>query len=1069
MMWQLFGYRSLAVSFGLLALPFAGAARPCSGDESGDRCAPAAKSPTPMPPATNEARLLILARKPRQAADCLRSRLAETPRGDERSILRWYLTLAENAANVSNGGRPARLHVSFTRTDRDSDSYFRLLAHGAGHEGFAPPWWTLLGWPLAAIGSTVPSGGASLAEVADFFIRAKKDCDADPSIENKIRLSTWSLLFAELAAEDPALGIWTTALDAFELGSDTLAEIDADIDQDPSIEERISMAPELAMRLDAARVRQPQIEKRQRLARGQERQRLEQLRRIVHAYRDATHEFALFNIYSIEGNQDAAQASTLIAMKSLAVIGEIVSERNDAHLFDDEPGTDQTANLSALTAPPEPFSADTISLIKGFQSLADYYLAHSGGKTNVDLLRRARAWAKAALGDDPALELPSAPSGADPSSPLGHYALALACEALGRAKLAPAPASTKARQDAEDDFSEARAHLARALELIAAKENGGAARSAFVQKLQTANERLRKPAVFLAAADRLMQQGEPRAAWELLREAQERNADGAVWLARADFGRRARIDHEQLLAEFDDAVKSTIVDGSSPMTVLTRAKLMLDHVWRGLGADDAVGVEAGKLKAEASSAVATLRVARASASDDARMTAQLDAYLGIALAYQTILARTTDDAIAAEAYRLARDASAALAILLGKEDSPAEQVKLREALVASRLAQGHLALAILPDYRDEPLLAFSAAFDEAAKLPFAQADVKALGSPLLGAISRRPGEAGNILGREERHRREMMTRFVEAAFTLEFGSAAAAVNQMGQAVDGYDAADAGNESEPDAARLLAEADGVDSKIALTESMRAFKALASVAAGHADAALADIVRAIVPNSTINAGNAIDGPIIELATNRVQSPLSSYALALALESTLDSMSPRDAEAILARSRQAQLGQRRTTELLKSLRLAARYPHLVELTAQMDRRLSSPAYFSERAAKLRQRGDVDGALSELRSGLRRHPASADLWQAYANARLAGLKREKRDADFDDLLAEIDAAAASGLVPEFQRQVIRGAVHEEQRNERPALDAYLKAMRAAADGEQRIFAQSKASALRARLAVTR
>ena len=89
------------------------------------------------------------------------------------------------------------------------------------------------------------------------------------SIEKQIRLATWLLLFAEFATENRDLSLWSGEVDSFQEGAGLLAEIQRAIDKDPAIEKRISAVPVLAMRLDAARVRKDQTEKRQQLARGE--------------------------------------------------------------------------------------------------------------------------------------------------------------------------------------------------------------------------------------------------------------------------------------------------------------------------------------------------------------------------------------------------------------------------------------------------------------------------------------------------------------------------------------------------------------------------------------------------------------------------------------------------------------------------------------------------------------------------------------------------------------------------------------------------------------------------------
>jgi hypothetical protein len=92
-----------------------------------------------------------------------------------------------------------------------------LLSRAGGKKVPSLSWWLLLS-PRTALLTAIAGGSENpVGEVAGFLSKAKQQMADDASIENEIRLSTWSLLFAELLAESPDLGLWSGAVDAFVL------------------------------------------------------------------------------------------------------------------------------------------------------------------------------------------------------------------------------------------------------------------------------------------------------------------------------------------------------------------------------------------------------------------------------------------------------------------------------------------------------------------------------------------------------------------------------------------------------------------------------------------------------------------------------------------------------------------------------------------------------------------------------------------------------------------------------------------------------------------------------------
>lgn len=97
---------------------------------------------------------------------------------------------------------------------------------------------------------------------------------------------------------------------------------------------------------------------------------------------------------------------------------------------------------------------------------------------------------------------------------------------------------------------------------------------------------------------------------------------------------------------------------SDPRASLVRSKIELDRFWQRLVEKNADGNSAGELREAIMEVIKLLRSARASAPDDPAISAQFDAYLGIALAYDSMVSGKPKDASAKEGYHLAREALA---------------------------------------------------------------------------------------------------------------------------------------------------------------------------------------------------------------------------------------------------------------------------------------------------------------------------------------------------------------------------------------------------------------------------
>ena len=452
-----------------------------------------------------------------------------------------------------------------------------------------------------------------------------------------------------------------------------------------------------------------------------------------------------------------------------------------------------------------------------------------------------------------------------------------------------------------------------------------------------------------------------------------------------------------------------------------------------------------------------------------------NAFLALAIAYNAMIARSdaNTEGRLKEGYRLARDAAAALEVQLKKPSDGAQELAGREALIASRLALGYLSVRVLPDYRDEAMLAFAAAFDEMAKLPFLQADVKLLGSPMIAAVARRTGEAGTKLAMEERRQRQAMTLCAEAALALHFGQPTAAAEQMKAAVRATEEGIPNQQTErlPSAAQLLNQADGFEAKVALRDSMHAFKALTDVAAGRRQEALRECLGVLVPESLPTAQQEASGAMSEAlliqAVSRIQSPLLGHALAVSLDACCDDVpvGPNPQREVFVR--QAKAAQKRTGDLFASLPFQSRYPHVATMNQETGKRLATPDYYLESAAAFRRRGDLAGATGHLEEGLKRHSNSPELWRALLEVQLEQAQKGGGTAEeYNRVIGRLAIAEQQKLLTDYLVNYYRGAIYERMGKLAEALAAYEKALAQATAPADRIRARSKAAALRTRIA---
>ncbi|MCX7401523.1 MAG: hypothetical protein NTY87_00090 [Planctomycetia bacterium] len=863
---------------------------------------------------------------------------------------------------------------------------------------------------------------------------------ANGSIIDRVRLMSWLLLAGELVVEadtgTPAAGLLRNAVQAFDEGFEILSDVEKAIADDPSQESLLTSNADnalIAMRFDAVRVRQVAIKKREVLAKEKEFERLDALRELIAAEKAVMGQIGRLSMATMDRDWSGAKKAGESALEQISLTQGIARQKRDYYLLDEPKVVDTNDQWKAIEQPIGPISTDIVSSVKVLMGMAAARLAETqfaaqvaGLRANEDiqpqadkeiatLLDAAESLIKRAtekVADDQA-------DGFDPANAIAPYVRGLIAETRARLatyqQLGDATA-VKGEADRRQEAIKAYEALKPALE----KWGADVTASYLIADAQRRLVAISGAAPAREAATSLSRSGKPAEAWVVLGNAAEVHASKDVAVDRADAARRGRMASDAALAELDRAVASRMIPNADLAAAIARAAIVLDEVGTSLAKrENARPIEVAKkpLEEKLQPVESALRSAIDGLPADAPSRPRGWAWLALCLAYRSQVA---DDANASSNYvketqRLAQDALFELSKARPEKD--AWDLSYVEAVVAAQLALGHAAAKALPSHRDESRIAFAAAIDNATSLPFADADFRMLGSPLLAALAAGDSGGGVKLAQEERSLRQMMTRFVEASFALRFGSPEQAASQMAEAVTLGNSATDEREAQFDASTELSRADGFDVHISLPDSIRAFAALSQITAGQPEAALRTLVEITSPGAKIPPGDdwlvsPAGQKLVGQVLSRINSPLAGYAVASALESVVDRV---DLSRVVETQPLLELAiraQKQTESLLSATRVAGRYPHIQELNLQLARRLSDPDFHRKQAAAAIETGNVPGAISGLRAALRRQPKESSLWQmlftlhvnqlaiAYSDDKAAELREELAIATRFDLL---------------------------------------------------------------------
>lgn len=883
------------------------------------------------------------------------------------------------------------------------------------------------------------------------------------AISDQVRLATWQLLLGEYAAAHPEISLPTTAIDALDAGRQGLARVEALIDESPELEDEISADPSLAIRLDTVRVRTVAYRRREELAREQEVQRLHHLRKAVSSYRSLSESLMRWQMHHELGDAPQTLAAAKEALRQLEAVYEVVNSRRDYHLFDDEPAINGSGEFAVVEIAPAPYSTDALSMLKSLQGLAYFSLLHAHAKDDVKLLRRAQTWASAALHDsDGPLEVPA---GADQNNVLAKWVLALVEEADG--DLLAMSADPSERSKAAKHFAEARKLL---------KET----EAACVQKKVDADAKLRSdvaerltalesPEPLVARARALIAVGDIESARRCLDAASRRHRTASTVLESIRVGLRHGQPVALLRIDWRKAVDAGIVPEDS-----LEAQLLLGEL-RNRQAGQALSGPVGAMPDGVIDELASTTSSLLRWCDDAqlpkvaRATVKATSSLAFAMKWAILPSATPNQNDIAEAYRHAKDAEFTLVDeLKAAANRDAEEVlAIREALVASRMAAGHLAALHLEPWQDDSRVFFFAAADEAARFDTTTPVLPLVAKPLLKLVFDRSDSGASKLAAVERQRRQMITQCLEALFTAEFGSPAAGSEAMTAAAEmaGGREADAAAGVSLEPGDLSAAADGFDSKVSLADTVRAFGVLTDIRAGKYSEALSKALPLAAGQELGSTLNSITQEEMTLCLRASQSPLVAFTLAKSIEAYASSLPlAKELNYRQTLTGYAKTAYRRGMQLLEAERLAIRYPHLLRLMSDSLKRLDTPDAVVAAAESAIARQEYAAALGAAESGLSLHPRSTKLWRLYFSARMA----IPQSGDASDLLSELDAVAKAGLVPAFEHRLLRGELLERAGKLKAAKAQYELAQTAATTAVARVEALSNTARVRAKTAAS-
>jgi hypothetical protein len=791
------------------------------------------------------------------------------------------------------------------------------------------------------------------------------------------------------------------------------------------------------------------------LNRTQERRRVRQLQDIANTYRKLAEELILSNTYQNSGNSSRALDNLTGVMQSIVTIrerskpDELIFENNpparDFYLLHEEIPLDEIndpTDYEIINMSPNVFSSNSVGHVKGLAAFALYAQALETNELTekFEFLKNAKHYSTAALDENEMID--GIPQGTDKDSILAIYTLALVHLETARSNIGKNFSSMDVRKNSKADISNARELVNQLLELPEIETL-----PAIFGHLKDLQAELSGDEYFLLSARENIANSELAQAMEQLNLGLEIHSSTALWTNRLDVARRLNLQTlPQLLEEFDHAIESMLISGTSAEVMVSRSLALIKI----LTTQYALAIEKN-LKVDPSF-VEPLLEYRNFISDQLpnfkpkpNTWAQLQACLTSFIAMETLVSQEMVPAdIQENAYGFGMMAIKDLESLLKPND---KAWKPKECLVHLLRSIGHLGVNILEDYQDDSIAHFLYAYEVESTLPFLTTPSAQHGTPLLRLVQNRDPEADGVLAFEERRTRHLISGFLDAAYLSAFGNQESAKHAATQALTDYNKKNvSGDSSELYRAEDYSnEVDGFDKNITLYDTVRCYRVLSAISNSDNLEAL-KYASAIVGLPTDITDVALAMSDLPQAIADIQSPIVAFAFGRALEEYALTLEIEKLEIRNQFFSSAANSYHRGNELLDTQKIKAKYSHMSQVFGEGLVRLESPEIV---VAQYLASDSIQ--IEKLEDDLKRYPQNESLWRVYLENKLAHAKELNDPEIYRSLIKDLNLQ--NNKLPPFTLSLYLGKAHEGLGDLLKAKFAYEAGEKIAQNTEQSVI----------------
>lgn len=796
-----------------------------------------------------------------------------------------------------------------------------------------------------------PKAVISITEATKKLNAATQARKLAPTLEARIRESTWRLLVGELAS-DKSVGLSSNAYESLARGVLEIDKILGELEQTPELETQLSSQPQLAMRFDAAVARRTEAIAKKDLSRADELARLSQLRELNGAYRNVIRHLISAQTEALLGETDATVKSGEAVSRQLKLAEEIVGKRRDYYLFEEEPATEGVdAELKLVQEAATPYDKDAGRHQRAILGLTLCRLAMQADPSDKALLEAGVMNAELALAD-----------ATSPSS-IAFFAQGLGALELGRLVTRDNPFSEQLHSSAaklfrksQDAFTAARKSIPDELKLATLRA-----------ELDRLIEEGDTPNLFLEQAQRLQQRGDYIAAAALLNRGATRHYSRELALAAVDSLWRSGANPKDVDAITRNVVSGGVISADDPEYRALQGQIRVLGVWNLLmDQGDTVDENQPKLLEQLTAGLADFKAVPSDAPEELRWRVVAMSAFGESAALLIDKSRETSEAT--HALEQIPVIVAELEKLMVGQPLRVQE-RLLEAIQCARLAEGYLSLRLSPDYQDRSRLAFASAADVGAKLSQGAIGSRPAGSAVLRALLHRDGAGSDRLAQEERQLRISLQKMLPALAAMPVGEPKEIANSVLAAQ--RDARTA--EPSWDAQKQLDLRDTAGARTGMLADSRAVTAMALVAAQLPDLAMKELLTDLWPEMHFDNAQSLDWKDVQKKSKAIADPLSAYALGLVIEEFAVTQVATNPSLHVSLLKQAlDLFDQSATTLGRTAIWRERWPYLQSLAQAGHDRLVSDESDIRRARSLKEQLRLTDARELLDKTRQRHPHS-------------------------------------------------------------------------------------------------